>query len=550
MKYIIKTYLLFALFVLCAIRVGAQVYIDGGAVTGHNSAMLEVVSTSKGFLMPRMTQSNRNAISSPETGLMIFQTDNDKGIYYYNGSQWKYWDLTDENWELPGNDAADTNFLGTIDNQPLRFRVNNTHAGLLSKDNTFFGYRAGNLSLTGVDNTAFGYNSLSSVTSGKGNTALGTNALNRNTTGSYNTAIGVQALEHNVGGSYNTALGARAMLYNTYANHNVAIGSYALYWQSYSNGNTPWSTDNVAVGNFCLYSNDPTSATNGRQNTAAGDSAMYYNATGSYNTALGFKALLSDTSGEYNTALGYGALMSSKRKSINSAAGYYALGYDTAGSRNVAVGALAGTEDTLGIYNIFLGYNANTGDTLDNCIAIAGEGNLAITSHNMVRFGNSADTSIGGQVAWTTVSDKRLKTSIRADVPGMDFIMRLKPVYYTLNIEKENEITGFVSNSETMKKSVAASRKRIRTGLLAQDVYAAAKSVNYDFYGVDKPDNPDNLWGIRYALFTVPLIKAVQEQELQISENRKKIAALKRKLAQLQYVKRQLLEIKTKDNNR
>jgi hypothetical protein len=50
------------------------------------SAALDISSTSKGLLIPRMTQSERNGISTPATGLMIFQTDNTPGFYYNGGT--------------------------------------------------------------------------------------------------------------------------------------------------------------------------------------------------------------------------------------------------------------------------------------------------------------------------------------------------------------------------------------------------------------------------------------------------------------------------------
>ena len=59
-----------------------------GVETPSASAKLELSSTDLGFLMPRMTQTQRNAISSPSTGLMVFQTDNSSGFYYYTGSAW------------------------------------------------------------------------------------------------------------------------------------------------------------------------------------------------------------------------------------------------------------------------------------------------------------------------------------------------------------------------------------------------------------------------------------------------------------------------------
>lgn len=61
-----------------------------GTTTPHASAKLEVASTTKGFLPPRMTSTERSNISSPAAGLMVYQTDGTSGLYYYNGSAWIY----------------------------------------------------------------------------------------------------------------------------------------------------------------------------------------------------------------------------------------------------------------------------------------------------------------------------------------------------------------------------------------------------------------------------------------------------------------------------
>ena len=53
------------------------------------SAALDITSTTGGLLIPRMTNTQRDAISSPATGLMIYQTDGTVGFYYYNGSSWE-----------------------------------------------------------------------------------------------------------------------------------------------------------------------------------------------------------------------------------------------------------------------------------------------------------------------------------------------------------------------------------------------------------------------------------------------------------------------------
>lgn len=61
-----------------------------GTSTPHASSRLDVSSTTKGFLPPRMTSAQRTAISSPAAGLMVYQTDGTAGLYYYNGSAWIY----------------------------------------------------------------------------------------------------------------------------------------------------------------------------------------------------------------------------------------------------------------------------------------------------------------------------------------------------------------------------------------------------------------------------------------------------------------------------
>ena len=67
-----------------------QVSINTDASGPAASAMLDVKSSTKGILLPRMTQAQRNAISSPAAGLLLYQTDGNAGFYYYSGSAWLY----------------------------------------------------------------------------------------------------------------------------------------------------------------------------------------------------------------------------------------------------------------------------------------------------------------------------------------------------------------------------------------------------------------------------------------------------------------------------
>jgi hypothetical protein len=82
-----KTTYIFTLFFIILTSLSfAQVGI--GTNTPAPSAQLDISSTERGFLMPRMTMAQRNLIASPATGLTIYQTDNTAGFYFFDGSNW------------------------------------------------------------------------------------------------------------------------------------------------------------------------------------------------------------------------------------------------------------------------------------------------------------------------------------------------------------------------------------------------------------------------------------------------------------------------------
>jgi len=366
----------------------------------------------------------------------------------------------------------------------------------------------------GTANTAIGVSALENNHGGDDNTAVGAGALNVTYNGSSNTAIGTSSLINNVAGNYNTATGAQS-LHGNNGTFNTANGYQSLY--SNSTGET-----NTALGGNSMYAN-----TTGYRNAATGFSSLYSNTTGYYNTALGSYAMYANTIGNFNMATGYYALSANTTGIRNSAGGFHSLDSNTTGSNNTATGTFSLTNITTGNYNSALGYSA--GPTLGNLTNTTAIGYNAVpTASNQVRIGNGAVTSIGGQVSWTTFSDGRFKKEIKADVAGLEFIKQLKPVSYVID---KAEVNRFLHVSDSSNSQAETGNITVRqTGFVAQEVEALVKKSGYVFYGVDAPKNEQDHYGIRYAEFVVPLVKAVQELSTKLEEQEKHIELL---LAQL-----------------
>lgn len=66
----------------------AQQNVGIGTTTPNASAALDVSSSNKGILIPRLDSAQRVAISNPAEGLMVYQKNGTKGFYYYNGTEW------------------------------------------------------------------------------------------------------------------------------------------------------------------------------------------------------------------------------------------------------------------------------------------------------------------------------------------------------------------------------------------------------------------------------------------------------------------------------
>lgn len=332
-----KQVCLVLLITICCIARAQNVGI--GTTTPNASAQLDISSTTKGILVPRMSTVQRNAIASPARGLLVFDTTTNS-FWFYNGTAWTNLSAASgSGWSLTGN-AGTTggNFIGTTDNVPLRFKVYNQIAGIIDSTsyNTAIGYRT-LTAATAPNNSAFGYKALEFTSTGIQNTGAGYGALNANITGNNNTALGNAALETNISGHENTSTGSAALYSNTTGTDNTAMGFAALHWNN-SGGN------NTAVGAYSLYYNGNganTAADEGTKNTAVGSQALYNNTKGLHNTAVGYSAMSANTTGFFNAALGYGSLSANTIGRDNTAMGLASLNVNTTGSYNTAFGSRA-----------------------------------------------------------------------------------------------------------------------------------------------------------------------------------------------------------------
>lgn len=282
--------LFYAIIALVTCSASAQVGIGVSTANMDPSAQLDVTSTTKGFLPPRMTESQKNAISSPAAGLLVFQTDATPGFYYYNGSAWvsgigpqgiqgatgatgatgpagSSASITMGTIATSSNSNGATITSGVVKLAP----ADGTNGGIITNSTqTIAGAKTFNSDLN-----------VNGLTVGKGagniltNTAIGISALGANTTGTNNTAVGNNTLATNVGGTYNTALGFGANVASASLTNATAIG----------NGASAAASNTIQLGNTSVTSvNTSASITAAGFKIPAGTSSHYLKADGSSST--------------------------------------------------------------------------------------------------------------------------------------------------------------------------------------------------------------------------------------------------------------------------
>jgi len=367
------------MFIFSFVYAQQGVAINADGTNPDNSAMLDIKSTTKGILVPRMTTAQRTAIVSPATGLLIYQTDGTMGFYFFNGSTWMPLSSAAQGpltgWGTTGNTGTDSsvNFIGTLDSKPLIGKVNGDKAFYLSPTNalTSLGYQAGKNSTAG-NNTFVGYQAGYSNTSGGTNVFEGYQAGFSNTTGYNNHFDGSWAGYYNTTGSYNVSIGDAAGYHLTIGTDNLFIGHQAGYYDS-----TGHST--MAIGSLAGRSNTA------NNNVFIGDEAGENNTSGSPNQFIGYGAGIFNSTGTNNFFEGFESGHQNTTGSLNYFSGHQAGFWNTTASNNHFVGYQAGFSNKTGTINFFDGYQAGYTNTVGSFNHfsgyLAGYNNTASENH-------------------------------------------------------------------------------------------------------------------------------------------------------------------------
>ncbi len=346
-----------------------------GTSSPSSTAILDLTSTTQGALMPRMTTTQRKAISSPATGLLVFDNTVDS-FYVYNGTKWaniggNTGTTTTAQWTTSGSNIYNAN-SGNVAIGKTSPSYQLDVKGPVNADSFMLGGYV-QLNTKGSNNLFIG-NRAGLVTTGGTNEFIGSQAGWVNTTGNNNLFIGFQTAYSNTTGTYNEFVGRNAGYNNTTGGSNFFLGDQAGY------KNTTGSYNHFSGGN-AGYNN-----TTGNNNFYEGYQAGYSNTTAERNLGIGYNAAYNNTTGTHNTVIGYQAGYSNSTGGYNVIMGYQA-GYNTTNASNVLIGDLAGYNNTSGYGNTALGEKA---------------GYSYNGTHNTF-IGDSADASTSGLVNATAI---------------------------------------------------------------------------------------------------------------------------------------------------
>jgi hypothetical protein len=282
-----------AILLTATVALGQGVAINETGAAPHSSAMFDVSSANKGLLVPRMTLAQRNDISNPAEGLLIYQTDDIHGFYYRTGTSWvRLGEASTGEWSvMADNIYYSTGNVGIGTSNPIAL-LHATGTGTGEGNVLFTGEfkitspgdppveGAGTRMMWYPDKAAFRAGLVEGTHWDKVNIGYYSMAMGNNTTasGTRSTAMGY---ETTASGDYSTAIGCMT----------TASGgqSIALGWNTTASG---WPSTAMGIGTLA----------SGMNSTAMGSGCT---ASGNISTAMGYGTIApsySETAmGMYNT---------------------------------------------------------------------------------------------------------------------------------------------------------------------------------------------------------------------------------------------------------
>lgn len=270
--------------------------------TPDASSMLDISSTDKGILIPRMTQAQRVAIATPATSLLIYQTDGTTGFWFYNGTTWV--NLNSSSGEFKSISGLVQNTTSTAADDFVFGSTSLANIAGTNDDYRMFydkskgAFRAGDVTGTqwddvnvGNNSTAFGYNT---TASGGFSTAIGNQTI---ASGAGSVASGFKSI---ASGDTSTAIGSVTIASGIVATAMGAGGTASGFASTVMGTQTTASANNSTAMGYQTTASGGSSIAMGAITTASGDSSI---AMGSSTVALGNS---STALGTNNTAPSFG----------------------------------------------------------------------------------------------------------------------------------------------------------------------------------------------------------------------------------------------------
>ncbi len=395
-----------------------NVGIGASSFTPDPQSMLEVQSTSKGILVPRMTDAQRTAISptaGSDYGLLVYQTNtvsssNAAGYWYWNGTSWTSLS-TGNNWSLTGNagTSATNNFVGTTDANDLALRTNNTERVRINASTGYVG---------------IGTNSPSqmlSVWQGMNVDQENVNNGNLNNALRFGSGNGVGIASRRLAGAnqygldfYTNSSNRMCIAYSTgYVGIGTTSPSQMLTVAEGLNIDDN-NANNGSLTNALRFGNSASDEGIGSKRTAGGNQwGLDFYTAGNNRMCItsGGKVGIGTTSPSATKLDVYDPSSSTARVALfkNSSA--------------------TGTEVQIGSVEYFHDFVSSTDFNGGSNFSV----NLNASASYDLQIGGTGTAAKPGGGSWANSSDSRLKEDVHAFKDGLNTIREIKPVYYKYN---------------------------------------------------------------------------------------------------------------------